>query len=121
MRVLLDQVYKIWNGNSEEMINIRASEIETLTHGSDKEKACCIDSLFGIFEGTVKNNIYTYYFWSSDVSIGGIYNYSGKRREREWRKLAQCYKVDFNIRTDEVKITPTRWNKRCVENAERMI
>ena len=121
MRVLMDKVYSIWSGNSDEMEGIRAAEIETLTHGSEKEKACCIDGLFGIFDGTVKGNIYTYYFWSSDVSIGGIYNYSGKRREKEWRKLARCYRVDFNIRTDEAKVTPTRWNKRCVENAGRMI
>lgn len=117
----MDKVYSILKGDDEEMERIRAAEIETLTHGSDKDKACCIDGLFGIFEGTCKGNIYTYYFWSSDVSIGVIYNYSGKRREREWRKLAKCYKVDFNIRTDEARVTQTRWNKRCVENADRYI
>lgn len=121
MRELMDKVYSIWKGDHKEMRDIRAAEIETLTNGSNEDKACCINGLFGIFDGTVKGNIYTYYFWSSDVSIGGIYNYSGKRREREWRKLAKCYRVDFNIRTDEAKITQTRWNKRCVENAERML
>ena len=125
---IIEKVYSTWKTDQKrwskegmEMAKLREAELKSLQYGSDEDKMCSISGLFGIFEASVKNNIYTYYYWSSDESIGGIYNYSGKRREREWRKLAKCYRVDYDIRTGEAKVTHTKWNKRCVENAGRMI
>jgi hypothetical protein len=126
---LIEKIYSTWDGSGykkwskdwEEMRRLRESELKTLESGSDADKMACISGLYGIFDASVKGNIYTYYFWYSDESIGGIYNYYGKRREREWRKLAKCVRVDYNYRTGESVSKEVRWNKRCVENAGRMI
>lgn len=99
----------------------KAKHISAFINANDIDKEVLISEMFGIFDGSLRNNTYTYYFWSSDVSIGGIYNYSGKRREREWRKLAKCYRVDWNLKTDDITVKQTRWNKRCVENADRKL
>lgn len=126
---IIEKIYDTWSGAGykkyskewQEMQDLRKAELNTLEHGSDMDKMACISGLYGIFDAEVKGNIYTYYYWYSEESIGGIYNYTGKRREREWRKLAKCVRVDYNYRTGEYKQRDTRWNKKCVENAGRIL
>ena len=116
---ILEKIYGTWI--TDRYAECRRKELDTIEHGSASDKASCINSLFGIFNGSVKGNIYTYYYWSSDASIGSIYNYSGKTRERKWRTAIHCNRVDFNYRTGKVLITRTRWNSRCSENAGRIL
>lgn len=121
MKELLRQCSYINTEHDYKLSEKIADEFWYFITASTEDKKCYISSLYGIFDATMKGNIYTYYFWSSDVSVAGVFNYSGKRREREWRKLAKCYRVDYNIKTDEAKVKQTRWNKRCIENAGRTL
>lgn len=117
---IIDKIYETWGTDYKNEI-YRKADIDTLEMGTPEDKTCCINSLYGIFDGKVKGNIYTYYYWTSDVSIGSIFNYSGKTRERKWRELAHCCKVNYNYRTGNAEIKRVRWNKKCVENAGRIL
>ena len=80
------------------------------------DKECMISEAYGIFDGTLKGDIYTYYFYNCDTLNHRYYGTSN------WHKGADCYRVDYNIKTDEAVVTKCkRWNSRATENRCRML
>lgn len=87
-----------------------------------EDKRGMIADLYGIFDSSIKGNIFTYYYWYSDVDISYIYNYTGERRKKMWRSVSSCRRVDYNFVTDELKVTKlSRFNKRATENEGRKL
>ena len=69
----------------------------------DEGKERLINDSFGISEGKVKGNIFTYYYKiSSDKKDG-------------------CYKVTYNFKTDELKTVKINWNKKAENNLGRRL
>ena len=84
--------------------------------GSISDKECMISETYGIFDGKLKGNIYTYYIYDCD-SINLFYYGTSN-----WHKGAACYRVDYNIMTDKKVVTKCkRWNSRATENRCRML
>ena len=95
--------------------------VDMFLKASPSDKCIMINEAFGIFDGSVKGNVYTYYFYSVDGYMGSLMNVSGKTRYNLWRKVLQCFRVDYNFITEEIKVRHTRFNKRCTENMNRII
>lgn len=83
---------------------------------SPVDKECMISEAYGIFDGSLSGNVYTYYFYDCDTLN---YKYHGTKN---WHKGADCYRVDYNFSTDELMVTKCkRWNSRATENRCRML
>ena len=83
---------------------------------SQEDKECIISETFGIFEGKLVGDIYTYYFYDCDTLNHKYYG------TKNWYKGADVYKVDYNIKTDKAVVTKCkRFNSRCTENRCRML
>lgn len=82
----------------------------------DEDKCADISGTYGIFDATMKGDIYTYYFYNCDTLN---WKYHGTKN---WYKGAEIYKVDYNVKTDECNMTLCkRFNRRCTENRCRML
>ena len=80
------------------------------------DKKCMISDSFGIFDGSIKGHVYTYYFHNCDTLN---YKYRGTKK---WYKGADIFKVDYNFITDDLTVTKCkRFNKRATENRCRML
>lgn len=83
---------------------------------SDEDKCADISGTYGIFDATMKGDIYTYYFYDCDTLN---YKYHGTKN---WYKGANIFRVDYNVKTGEsVKTKCKRFNRRCTENRYRML
>lgn len=83
---------------------------------SPEDKRCDIAGTYGIFDSTIKGDIFTYYFYDCDTVD---YRYYGTKN---WHKGVDVYKVDYDIVKDNAVVTKCkRFNKRCTENRMRMI
>ena len=83
---------------------------------SEDEKCACISDTYGIFDATMKDGIYTYYFYDCDTLD---YKYHGKKN---WYKGASIYRVDYDVMADTTTVTKcSRFNRRCTENRYRML
>ena len=83
---------------------------------SEEDKECMISEAFGIFDGSLKGNIYTYFFYDCETLN---YRYLGTDN---WYKGADIYRVDYNFMTDEAVVTKlNRFNRKATENNCRML
>lgn len=92
------------------------NHILSFCQAKTEDKQCMISESFGIFDGRIKGNIYTYYFYNCDTLN---YKYWGTKK---WYKGADIFKVDYNFVTDDLTVTKCkRFNKRATENRCRML
>lgn len=100
-------------GVHNSIITARLSELKSMP----KEDICAVISdVYGIFDATMKGNVYTYYFYNCDTL-----NYK-LRGKKNWYKGADIFKVTYNVKTEELKIVKCkRFNARCTENRCRML
>lgn len=85
-------------------------------NASDEDKCADISGTYGIFDATMKDGIYTYYFYNCDTLN---YKYHGKKN---WYKGADIFRVDYDVMADKTVVTKcSRFNRRCTENRYRMI
>ena len=83
---------------------------------SDEDKCADISGTYGIFDATMKDGIYTYYFYDCDTLND---KYHGTKN---WYKGASIYRVDYDVMADTTTVTKcSRFNRRCTENRYRMI
>ena len=83
---------------------------------SSEDKRCDIASTYGIFDSTMKDDVFTYYFFDCDTVNHRYYG------TKNWHKGVDVYRVDYNWLTDKAVVTKLkRFNKRCTENRMRMI
>ena len=87
---------------------------------SQEDKECMISETYGIFEGKLSGDVYTYYYHCGD-SIP--YNQYGKK---DWWKGVDFRRVDYNFMTDEITITPIKKRTKQIvematENSCRML
>lgn len=114
MKTIIEYLNLIGSDSDKWVKNFQEADIE--------DKRCMIADLYGIFDSSIKGNIFTYYYWYSDVDISYIYNYTGERRKKMWRSVASCRRVDYNFVTDELKVTKlSRFNSRATENEGRKL
>ena len=91
-------------------------KLNYFSNSDSEEKSCIISDTFGIFNGSVKGNIYTYYFYNCDT----LNHYL--RGRKNWYKGAKCFKVEYNFKTDNLKVIPLKkWNHKADENRMRML
>ena len=77
---------------------------------SQEDKKCIIAETFGIFDGKLDGNIFTYYFFDGDTVT-----YWGTDK---WWKGTEFYRVDYNFMTNEKTVTPIKKRtKQIVEMA----
>ena len=83
---------------------------------SPSDKECIISETFGIFDGSLNGDVYTYFFHNCDTLN---YKYRGTKN---WYKGADIYRVDYNFMTDNATVTKlNRFTKRATENCCRML
>lgn len=77
---------------------------------SQEDKECIIAGTYGIFDGKLNGDIFTYYFFCGDtVKFWGTPN---------WWKGTEFRRVDYNFMTDETVVTPIKKRtKQIVEMA----
>lgn len=79
---------------------------------SQEDKECMIAETFGIFEGKLEGDVFTYYFYCPETV--SYRNYGTDN----WWKGAEFYRVDYNIMTSEATVTPIKKRtKQIVEMA----
>lgn len=82
---------------------------------NQEDKECIIAETFGIFDGKLNGNIFTYYYHIPRFD----YCYESRHFGTDnWWKDCDFRKVDYNILTDETVITPIKKRtKQIVEMA----
>ena len=77
---------------------------------SQQDKECMIAETFGIFDGKLDGDIFTYYFFDGDTV-----HYWGTDK---WWKGTKFFRVDYNILTSESTVIPIKKRtKQIVEMA----
>ena len=78
---------------------------------SQEDKECMIAETYGIFDGKLVGDVFTYYYF--------IANYETKHFGTDnWWKDCEFRKVDYNFMTDEAVVTPIKKRtKQIVEMA----
>lgn len=78
---------------------------------SQKDKECIIAETFGIFDGKLNGNVFTYFFYIPHYEFKHFGN-------RDWWKDCDFRKVDYNFMTNEVVVTSIKKRtKQIVEMA----
>lgn len=78
----------------------------------EEDKECMIAELFGIFDGKLKGDVFTYYYYSSNYFSDSHFGTDN------WWKDCEFFKVDYNFMTDEATVTPIKKRtKQIVEMA----
>ena len=77
---------------------------------SQEDKECMIAETFGIFDGKLSGNVFTYYYYCYDT----VKHYGTS----DWWKGTDFRRVDYNFMTDEAVVTPIKKRtKQIVELA----
>ena len=77
-----------------------------------QDKECMIEETFGIFDGKLQGDVFTYYYYCCDTVSQRNYG------TENWWKGTDFRRVDYNIMTDEATVTPIKKRtKQIVEMA----
>lgn len=81
----------------------KAAEIaEAFRKASSSDKADMIAGTYGIFDGRLEGDVYTYWYHVTNSTIVNRRAFSAPVVRR------RCYRIRYNIRTDEIKETELR-------------
>ena len=104
MKKLIDEWSRYWSKDEVEQ------HLINFCQASKEDKKCIIADTFGIFDGKLKGDIFTYYFFN-----GYSVRYWGTSK---WWKGTEFNRVDYNFMTDEVKVSRVKKRtKQIVEMA----
>ena len=79
---------------------------------SQEDKECMIAETFGIFEGVLKGEVFTYYFYLPETVSWNRYG------TENWWKGTEFNRVDYNFMTNNIVVTPIKKRtKQIVEMA----
>lgn len=77
---------------------------------SPSDKECIIAETFGIFDGQLNGDVFTYYFFDGDT----VYYWGTDK----WWKGTKFFRVDYNFMADKAIVTPIKKRtKQIVEMA----
>lgn len=112
---MYDRLVEKWKRDGESGEELE-NHVLWFCKASDEDKCADISGTYGIFDATMKGDIYTYFFYDCDTLN---YKYYGTKN---WYKGAKIYRIDYNVKTDEfIRTECKRFNRRCTENRCRIL